>query len=214
MSRYVPKRILTKSTTPRKSKLTRVLVSGGAILALVSFSSPIGHEQASVPIVSPTSPSMVVSQEPIKIDWQSTIEATRQAEYWAEYWASVNSYSPEPPPVVVAKYSSYEITLTAKAVWGEARGCSRDEQKLVVWCICNRADTRNQSVEEVVTAPYQFAGYGPDHPVEPEIVEVVEEVFQAWARGEEALILPPYANTSNYQYFGGDGEHNWFREEY
>lgn len=214
MSRYVPKRILTKSTTPRKSKLTRVLVSGGAILALVSFSSPIGHEQASVPTVSPTSPSMVVSQEPIKIDWQSTIEATRQDEYWAEYRASVNSYRPEPTYEVVAKYSSYEITLAAKTVWGEARGCSRDEQKLVVWCICNRAEARDQSVEEVVTAPYQFAGYHPDHPVEPEIVEVVEEVFQAWSRNEEALILPPYATTSNYQYFGGDGEHNWFREEY
>lgn len=210
MSRYVPKRILTKSTTPRKSKWTRVLVSGGVILALVSFSSPIGHEQASAPTVSPTSPSMVVSQEPIKIDWQSTIEATRQAEYWA----SVNSYRPEPTYEVVAKYSSYEITLTAKAVWGEARGCSRDEQKLVVWCICNRADARDQSVEEVVTAPYQFAGYDPDHPVEPEIVEVVEEVFQAWARGEEALVLPPYATTSNYQFIGGDGKHNWFREEY
>lgn len=214
MSRYVPKRTRTRSTTPRKSKLTRVLVSAGVTLLLVSSLSPIGPEQDSVPTVSPTSPSTVASQEPIKIDWQSTIEATRQAEYWAEYWASVNSYRPEPTPEVVAKYSSYEITLTAKAVWGEARGCSRDEQKLVVWCICNRADARNQSVEEVVTAPYQFAGYDPDHPVEPEIVEVVEEVFQAWARGEEALVLPPYATTSNYQFFGGDGEHNWFREEY
>ena len=214
MSRYVPKRTRTRSTMRRKSKLTRVLVSAGVTLLLVSFTSLPGQKQASVPTVFPTSPSTVVSQEPIKIDWQSTIEATRQAEYWAEYWASVNSYRPEPTPEVVAKYSSYEITLTAKAVWGEARGCSRDEQKLVVWCICNRADARNQSIEEVVTAPYQFAGYDPDHPVEPEIVEVVEEVFQAWARGEEALILPPYATTSNYQFFGGDGEHNWFREEY
>ena len=214
MSRYVPKRTRTRSTTPRKSKLTRVLVSAGVTLLLVSSLSPTGQEQDSAPTVSPTSPSMVASQEPIKIDWQSTIEATRQAEYWAEYWASVNSYRPEPTPEVVAKYSSYEITLTAKAVWGEARGCSRDEQKLVVWCICNRADARNQSVEEVVTSPYQFAGYDLDHPVEPEIVEVVEEVFQAWARGEEALVLPPYATTSNYQFFGGDGVHNWFREEY
>ena len=210
MSRYVPKRTRTRSTTPRKSKLTRVLVSAGVTLLLVSSLSPIGPEQDSVPTVSPTSPSMVASQEPIKIDWQSTIEATRQAEYWA----SINSYRPEPTYEVVAKYSSYEITLAAQTVWGEARGCSRDEQKLVVWCICNRADARDQSVEEVVTAPYQFAGYDPDHPVEPEIVEVVEEVIQAWARGEEALILPPYATTSNYQFFGGDGEHNWFREEY
>lgn len=214
MSRYVPKRTRTRSTTPRKSKLTRVLVSAGVTLLLVSSLSPIGQEQASAPTASPTSPSMVASQEPIKIDWQSTIEATRQAEYWAEYWASVNSYRPEPTPEVVAKYSSYEITLTAKAVWGEARGCSRDEQKLVVWCICNRADARDQSVEEVVTAPYQFHGFDYDNPVEPEIVEVVEEVFEAWSRGEEALVLPPYATTSDYLFFYGDGEHNWFREEY
>ena len=165
MSRYVPKRILTRSTTPRKSKLTRVLVSAGATMLLVSSLSPTGPEQDFVPTVSPASQSMVVSQEPIKVDWQSTIEATSQC-------VSVNSYIPE----VVAKYSSHEITLAAQTVWGEARGCSRDEQKLVVWCICNRADARNQSVEEVITAPYQFAGYDPDHPVEPEIVEVVEEV--------------------------------------
>lgn len=214
MSRYVPKRTRTRSTTRRRSKLIPIVASGVATLALVSFSSLAGPKPDCAPTASPASPSMVVSQEPIKIDWQSTIEATRQAEYWAEYWASVNSYRPEPTPEVVAKYSSYEITLTAQTVWGEARGCSRDEQKLVVWCICNRVDARDQSVEEVVTAPYQFAGYDPDHPVEPEIVEVVEEVFQAWARGEEALVLPPYATTSNYQFLGGDGKHNWFREEY
>lgn len=203
MSRYVPKRILTRSTMPRKSKLTRVLVSAGATMLLVSSLSPTGPEQDFVPTVSQASQSMVVSQEPIKVDWQSTIEATSQAEYCV-------SVIPE----VVAKYSSHEITLAAQTVWGEARGCSRDEQKLVVWCICNRADARNQSVEEVITAPHQFAGYDPDHPVEPEIVEVVEEVLQAWARGEEALVLPPYADSSEYQFFHGDGEHNWFREEY
>lgn len=207
MSRYVPKRILTRSTTPRKSKLTRVLVSAGATMLLVSSLSQTGLEQDFVPTVSPASQSMVVSQEPIKVDWQSTVEATRQVEYLA-------GVIPEPTPEVVEKYSSYEITLVAQTVWGEARGCSRDEQKLVVWCICNRADARNQSVEEVITAPYQFAGYDPDHPVEPEIVEVVEEVLQAWARGEEALVLSPYATSSEYQFFHGDGEHNWFREEY
>ena len=116
--------------------------------------------------------------------------------------------------VVVAKYSSHEVTLVAQTLWGEARGCSRDEQKLVAWCICNRADAREQSIEEVVTAPHQFAGFNPEHPVDAELVAVAEEVLQAWSRSEEALILPPYANTSDYQFFHGDGYHNWFREEY
>lgn len=116
--------------------------------------------------------------------------------------------------VEVAKYSSREVTLVAQTLWGEARGCSRDEQKLVAWCICNRANAREQSIEEVVTAPHQFAGFNPEHPVDAELVAVAEEVLQAWSRNEEALILPPYANTSDYQFFYGDGEHNWFREEY
>ena len=214
MNRYVPRRTHTKLTTHRKLRLTLILVSGCATLAMVSCSLPSGQKQDSAPIVSPTLPLTVASQESIKTDWQSTIEAAYKAEYWVEYWAGVDSYNPEPTPEVVAKYSSDEVTLTAQAVWGEARGCSRDEQKLVIWCICNRADAFNQSVEEVITAPYQFAGYSPSNPVDPEIVEVVEEVFQAWSRGEEALVLPPYSTTSNYKFFGGDGEHNWFREEY
>lgn len=191
MRTYIQKTTRTRLTTRRKSRLTRVLVSASVTLSLGSSLLLIGQEQDSVPIVSPTSPSMVESQELIKIDKKNT--AT---------------------PEVIAKYSSYEVTLVAKTVWGEARGCSRDEQKLVVWCICNRADARNQSVEEVVTATNQFVGYDHDHPVEPEIVEVVEEVLHAWSCNEKALILPPYATTLNYQYFSGDGKHNWFREEY
>ena len=191
MSHYVPKRIRARSTTRHKSSLTRVLVGVSITLLLVSSLLLIGQEQDSVPTVSQTSPSMVESQEPIKIDEKNT--AT---------------------PEVVAKYSSYEVTLVAKTVWGEARGCSRDEQKLVVWCICNRADARDQSIEEVVTAPHQFVGFNPEHPVDAELVAVAEEVLQAWSRSEEALILPPYATTSAYQFFHGDGEHNWFREEY
>lgn len=162
---------------------------------------------------------MVVSQEPISVDWEKVIEATRHAEMVAEAEASWFSHQQylimnSPKPEAVAKYSSYEITLTAKAVWGEARGCSREEQMLVVWCICNRADAGDKRVEEIVTAPYQFHGYHEDNPVDPDIVAVVEEVFEAWAHGEEALVYPPYATTSEYLFFYGDGRHNWFREEY
>ena len=136
-------------------------------------------------------------------------EVEAEAEVETEVEAEVSENVVE-----VARYSSREVTLVAQTLWGEARGCSRDEQKLVAWCICNRADARGQSIEEVVTAPHQFAGFNPEHPVDAELVAVAEEVLQAWSRGEEALILPPYANTSDYQFFHGDGYHNWFREEY
>lgn len=196
MRRYVPKRILTKSTTHRRSKLTRILVSGSAILLLASCASWSGPEQDFAPSVSPTLP---LTDELQSVEPDSFDEAEPEL---------INLSEP------VAKYTSEEVTLVAKTVWGEARGCSREEQMLVVWCICNRADARGQNVEQVVTAPYQFAGYRESNLVDEDILEVVREVLEAWSRGEKALVLEPYATTSDYQFFIGDGYHNWFREEY
>ena len=196
MRRYVPKRILTKSTTRRKSKLTRILVSGSATLLLASCASWSGPEQDYAPSVSPTLPltDELQSVEPVSFD-----EA-------------------EPEPInlnePVAKYTSEEVTLVCQTVYGEARGCSKEEQQLVVWCICNRVDYSGTSVKQVVTADRQFHGYDPKHPVTAEIFENVTEVLEAWSRNEEALVYEPYATTTEYRYFSGDGRHNWYREEW
>ena len=196
MRRYVPKRILTKSTTHHRSKLTRILVSGSAILLLASCASWSGPEQDFAPSVSPTLPltDELQSVEPVSFD---------EAE-------------PEPinPNEPVAKYTSEEVTLVCQTVYGEARGCSKEEQQLVVWCICNRVDYYGTSVEQVVTADRQFQGYDPEHPVTEEIFENVTEVLEAWSRNEEALVYEPYATTTEYRYFYGDGRHNWYREEW
>ena len=195
MRRYVPKRILTKSTTRRKLKLTRILASGSATLLLASCASWNGPEQDFVPSVSPTSPLTDESQsvEPVS---------------FAEESEPINLGEP------VAKYTSEEITLVCQTVYGEARGCSKEEQQLVVWCICNRADYSGTSIEQVVTADRQFHGYDPENPVTEDIFENVTEVLEAWSRNEEALVYEPYATTTEYRYFSGDGRHNWYREEW
>ena len=195
MRRYVPKRILTKSTTRRRSKLTRILVSGSATLLLASCASWNGPEQDFAPSVSPTLPLTDESQnvEPVSFDEESE---------------PINLSEP------VAKYTSEEITLVCQTVYGEARGCSKEEQQLVVWCICNRADYSGTSIEQVVTANRQFHGYAPENPVTEEIFENVTEVLEAWSRNEEALVYEPYATTTEYRYFYGDGRHNWYREEW
>lgn len=199
MRRYVPKRILTKSTTRRRSKLTRVLVSGSATLLLASCASWSGPEQDCVPFVSPTLP---LTDELQSADPVSSAEEPNSI--------NLNELASEP----VAKYTSEEITLVCQTVYGEARGCSKEEQQLVVWCICNRADYSGASVEQVVTATRQFHGYDPENPVTEEIFENVTEVLEAWSRNEEALVYEPYATTTEYRYFSGDGRHNWYREEW
>lgn len=195
MRRYVPKRIPTKSTTRRKSKLTRILVSGSATLLLASCASWNGPEQDFAPSVSPTLPLTDASQSAGPVSF-------------AEESETINLSEP------VAKYTSEEITLVCQTVYGEARGCSKEEQQLVVWCICNRADYSGTSIEQVVTADRQFHGYDPENPVTEEIFENVTEVLEAWSRNEEALVYEPYATTTEYRYFSGDGRHNWYREEW
>lgn len=188
MSRYIGTRIRTKSTMRPKSRLTAALVSGCVTLGLASCISCLGHKQDYVPSVSPTLP----------LTAESLVEEAPSSKLLE----------------VTAKYSSYEVTLVCQTVYGEARGCSDEEQMLVAWCICNRADRAGARIEQVVTAPHQFDGYSSEHPVTADIYENVVAVLSAWSRDEEALVLEPYATTSEYLYFVGDGAHNWFREEY
>lgn len=110
--------------------------------------------------------------------------------------------------------------MVAQTVWGEIRGGTKDEWRLVIWCICNRVDSqhndfKNQNtIEAVVSAYRQFHGYSPTNPIDEDIMEVVLEELYKWSAGEEAPIIEPYATTSEYLFFCGDGVHNWFREEW
>ena len=195
MQHYDLKKTRTRLTMPRRLKLIALLVSAGAILTQASFLSLSGPEQACAPTVSQTSP--LTAESLVK-----------------EAPSSMPTIFVEFEPEVVSKYSPYEVTLVCQTVYGEARGCSREEQMLVAWCICNRADNSGTSIEQVVKAPSQFHGYSPEHPVTDEIRSAVLEVLNAWSSGQEALVYAPYATTSDYLYFSGDGAHNWFREEY
>ena len=114
------------------------------------------------------------------------------------------------------RYTEEEVRLVAQTLYGEARGCSRAEQRLVVWCICNRVDEGSwgNSIEDVVKYPHQFVGYVATNPVWPELEAVAREVLEEWNGGNEADILESYAKTSKYLYFRGDDKHNWYREEW
>lgn len=100
-------------------------------------------------------------------------------------------------------------------VWGEARGIPSDTEKAAcVWCALNRVDYGYGNIVMVVTAPYQFAGYDIDNPIDDEIKALCEDVLTRWyaeKAGETDVgrVLP-----SDYMWFTGDGEHNYFRNAY
>lgn len=112
-----------------------------------------------------------------------------------------------------------DVTMLAKMVWGEARGCAPEEQRLVVWTVLQRVDAggvfaQYDTIEAAVTAPGQFVGYNENHPVDPDIYNLCLEVLSDWQSGAEPPTHEIYAPTAPYYFFDGDGRHNWFREEW
>ena len=108
-----------------------------------------------------------------------------------------------------------DVEAIAQTLYGECRGAETvAEQEAVAWVILNRLDAGYaDTVLGVVSAPGQFAGYSPDHPLWPELVEVARRVLTLHHReqmGESvARVLP-----STYLWFSGDGTQNWFRDSY
>jgi len=114
------------------------------------------------------------------------------------------------------RWTDQDVVTLSRMVWGEGRGVTRNEQKLIVWTVLNRLDNGGygNSIRAIVTARGQFTGYRSSHPVTEPIRGVVIYVLEAWDRGEAAKVYPPFARTPYYLYFHGDGRHNWFRESF
>lgn len=135
---------------------------------------------------------------------------------------TLNTISTSPLPDTttgqLASDLAEEAEYIAKALYGEARGCSTTEQAAVVWCILNRVDDESglwpDDIIGVVTQEHQFIGYSPEHPVLPELYDLAMDVLERWQleKGGETdvgRVLP-----ADYRFFQGDGQHNYFRREF
>ena len=123
-----------------------------------------------------------------------------------------SSSVPSPP------YTQEEVDMLAKTVWGEARGTSADEQKLVIWTVLQRVMSNNNvwpnTIRAVITQENQFHGYSETFPIDPAIRMIVIEVLEDWTNGEEPMLMYPFATETPYYFFHGDGENNWFRRSW
>jgi hypothetical protein len=123
---------------------------------------------------------------------------------------------PTPTSEPAPDYSEAEAEMLAKMVWGEARGCTADEQRLVVWTVFQRVDGDDwgDTIEAVVTARAQFHGYDTNNPILLDIYDLCAEELIAWHDGAEPPTHELYAPTAPYYYFEGDGLHNYFRKDW
>lgn len=113
-------------------------------------------------------------------------------------------------------YTHEDAEIIAKVIWGEARGCNATQQAAVAWCILNRvgSDGFPNSISEVAIQKYQFAGYRPDNPVEPDILALVYDVLARWTIEPSCVAGVGRVLPESYLYFSGNGSENTFRESY
>lgn len=170
-----------------------------------------------------------VSEETTIIEPTETTESTTEeilsTESTESTESTIETIIPEPPteesePTFTTdrfeKLWGEQAIYMAKTLWGEARGCSVEEQIKVAWCILNRVDHPNfpNTIKGVVTSG-EFHGYSKGFPCEDKFYELSLEVIYLWQQekmGIEVDRLLPH----NMYFFSSnnDGTGHIFREEW
>lgn len=132
---------------------------------------------------------------------------------------TISFVEPEPeveveviPEPIEYYFNQQDLEAAAKALWGEARGCSYSEQAKVIWVMCNRVDHGfGNSIYEVATAYSQFHGYNVNNPLTQEQLEIAQYVLINWSAEKQGYEVYRELGPT-YLYFFGDGTQNHFRE--
>lgn len=112
-------------------------------------------------------------------------------------------------------FTEADVIALAQMLYGEARGCTVDNQMKCVWCVLNRVDDVRfpDTIIGVVSQPSQFHGYSPNFPVWDELKEVARDVLTRWSLEKQGVTVErELPNT--YLWFTGNGVQNHFREVY
>lgn len=113
-------------------------------------------------------------------------------------------------PVTPWEPDPADVDALARTLYGECRGCSEIQQRAVAWTIFNRVDSSDfpNSLIEVVSQPYQFAGYSESFPVTAELEALARDCLEDWHFERERVLEPDFC------FFFGNGRINIFSTEY
>ncbi len=118
-------------------------------------------------------------------------------------------------PVSSWQPAAEDVEAIARTLYGECRGVeSEAEKEAVAWVIMNRLDAGYaDTVLSVVSAPGQFVGYDPGHPLWTDLVNIAERVL--WMHHAEQMgVAVERVLPKECLWFSGDGVRNYFRCEY
>ena len=112
-------------------------------------------------------------------------------------------------------FTEDDVKAMAKMLWGEARGCTRDNQIKCVWVVLNRVDDERfpDTIQGVLEQPSQFHGYDTSYPVTDELYSVAFDVLTRWSYEKQGVPVRRELPES-FLWFTGNGRENIFREVY
>lgn len=112
-------------------------------------------------------------------------------------------------------FTEADVIALAQMLYGEARGCTVDNQAKCVWCVLNRVDDTRfpDTIIGVVSQPGQFYGYSPDFPVWDNLYAIALDVLTRWSMEKQGANVTRELDK-NAVFFTGDGTTNWFRSVY
>lgn len=112
-------------------------------------------------------------------------------------------------------FTEDDVEAVAKMLWGEARGCSLDNQIKCVWVVLNRVDDERfpDTIQGVLSQPSQFHGYSESYPVTDELYDVAFDVLTRWSYEKQGVPVRREL-PSSFLWFTGDGVTNHFRKVY
>ena len=112
-------------------------------------------------------------------------------------------------------FTEADVIALAQMLYGEARGCTVDNQMKCVWCVLNRVDADGfpNTIIGVLSQPDQFHGYSTEFPVWYELTAVAEDVLTRWSLEKQGVAVNRELPKS-FLYFTGTGKENIFREAY
>lgn len=110
-------------------------------------------------------------------------------------------------------FNEADVIALAQMLYGEARGCTVDNQMKCVWCVLNRVDDPRfpDTIIGAVSASGQFYGYSPYNPVWDNLYAVALDVLTRWSMEKQGVGVVRELDAS-FVWFTGDGTINHFRE--
>lgn len=148
-------------------------------------------------------------------DEQPVTAPSVTAEETAEPEQPESPEQSETPIYYEMYFTEDDVAAVAKMLWGEARGCTRDNQIKCAWVVVNRVDDERfpDTIQGVLSQPHQFHGYSESFPVTDELYNVAFDVLTRWSYEKQGIPVRREL-PSSFLWFTGNGRENIFREVY